>query len=839
MRTRVTKAAQDRRRARGARPSPLAHLRVVDLTDLRGALAGRMLADLGADVVKVEPPGGDAGRLRPPFAGGVAAPDRSLAFLYRNANRRGTVIDLADAAGWRRFSALCARADILLENLDAEDPLLPRLAKLRAAEPRLIHVAIADFGRGGPRRAWRLEPLTAFAASGALYASGFPDRAPCWLPGYAAHDCAAVFAVIGALAAVLDRVRHGHGQTVEVAVQEAALALLDPWAVVLADYSRVYPVLPASYPRDGDGPALVVPTAQGHVRVLAVTPAQWRALVALLTNRGGAREPERADTPVYRLYGPGTWGVLGAGVAALARRSVRVASFAMGAFAQLPLHGAFLPAFHAALGALRLVAGESLARRRRADVLARALRLKLPMAPVYTPDEFVAAEQTRVRGYFRRTGFPHVGKAPFATFPCNLSATPAALRRPAPAPGEDDRAGFSSRASADGTGPASGPVLAGVRVISLGVGAVGPELGSALAALGAEVIKIESADHPDFLRRLTVEPDAPNRSWMFNDENRGHRSVALDLRTPHGRDAALRLCATADVVAENRQGGVVQRLGLDYEDVRRVRPDVIYVSSQGYGRGGPLGEAPAFGPLVAAFAGASWLWNHEDAPYPAGSSLEHPDHFAGKLLAVAVLAALEHRRRTGEGQLIEMAQSEATAYHLGELYLEGPCTGRAAAPRGNAVDYACPHDVYPAAGDDRWCAIAVVGEDAWARFARVVGLAADGRFATLSGRLAARAEIDRLVATWTRERSAEDAAALLQAAGVSAMPVQGPLDHRTDAHLAARGAFVTIDDPEIGPVRHVANPLRLGRTPLVQLGPAPKLGADTEAVLARLPARPS
>jgi benzylsuccinate CoA-transferase BbsF subunit len=383
----------------------------------------------------------------------------------------------------------------------------------------------------------------------------------------------------------------------------------------------------------------------------------------------------------------------------------------------------------------------------------------------------------------------------------------------------------------------SGPVLEGIRVVDLGVGAVVPELCGMLADLGAEVIKVESAASPDFLRRLTLEPGRPNRSFMFNDENRGQKSVALDLRTARGRELALRLCATADVVAENRQGGLLRRLGLDHDSVRRVRPDVVYVSSQGYGEGGPLGEAPAYGPLAAAFAGATYLWNHADAPYPAGSSLEHPDHMAGKMAAIAVLAALARHRRTGEGQRVELAQSEAAAFPLGEFYLEGPLTGRPARARGNAVEWACPHGVYPSAGqksDDRWIAIAAVGDDAWERLRHLLGWKHEERLATLAGRLAAAAELDARVAAWTRTRSAEDAATRLQKAGVSAMPVVGPDDLRRDAHLAARDALVTIDDPEIGPVRHVANALRLGRTPLAPPRPAPALGADTEDVLVRV-----
>jgi crotonobetainyl-CoA:carnitine CoA-transferase CaiB-like acyl-CoA transferase len=776
---------------------PLAHLRVIDLTDLRGAFAGRFLADLGADVIKIEPPGGDLGRWQPPFAGGVRAPDRSLPFLYRNANKRGAVIDLHDADGRRRFAELCEQADVLLENFGSEerDRLGLAPAAIRARHPQLVHVAMADFGLSGPRAGWRAEPLPAFAASGALHASGFPDLPPCWLPGYLAHDCASVFAVVGALTAILDRQRFGEGQTIEVSVQEAALHGLNPWSIPLADYTRMYPLVPASPPRNADGLYFVLPTADGYVRVLPGSVRHWRAFVQLLGSPE-ALSGEEWENAVFRL-----------------------------------LNG----------DAIRLLASDGLRERRRAEVFAEARRLGLPLAPVNTLDEFVTEEQTRVRGYFQRTGFPHIGDAPFAVAPLNFSVTQAVLRRGAPPLGEDDGARFSPRTpstahveAATTTDDMSRAPLAGMRVIDLGVGAVGPEVCWVLAELGAEVIKIESRANLDFLRAVTVEPDAPNRAWTFNDECRGQKSICLDLRTERGRELALRLCATADVVVENNRGGVVGKWGLDYEDVRRVRPDVIYVASQGFGRGGPLGEAQSFGPLNSSFAGVNWLWNHPGAPYPAGVSLNHPDHIASKLAAAAVLAALAHRRRTGEGQLIEMAQTEAAAYLLGELYLEAPCTGRAPAPRGNASDYAVPHGVYPCAGEDRWCAIAVVSDACWQRFVGGVGWEPNPAWATLDGRLAARAEIDARVAEWTRTRDPEAVAATLQAAGVSAMPVLSPDDTRADAHLAAREAIVTVQHPEIGPERHIGNPLRMSRTRLVIAGAAPLLGADTEEVLTRM-----
>jgi benzylsuccinate CoA-transferase BbsF subunit len=373
--------------------------------------------------------------------------------------------------------------------------------------------------------------------------------------------------------------------------------------------------------------------------------------------------------------------------------------------------------------------------------------------------------------------------------------------------------------------------LAGLRVVDLGVGVAIPETGWLLAELGAEVIKIESRKNIDFLRRVTVEPDTPNRAWTFNDASRGHKSVCLDLTSAHGRELALRLCAAADVVLENNRGGVAQAWGLDYEDVRRVRPDVIYIASQGYGRGGPLGQVSAYGPLNSAFAGVTWLWNHPDAPYPAGSSLNHPDHIAAKLSAVAVLAALEHRRRTGEGQLVEMSQAEAAAYLIGEFYLEERTTGRPVVQRGNAVEYACPHGVYPAAGDDRWVAIAVVGDEAWERFAAALGWDRDPALASLAGRLAAREALDARVAEWTRARTAEEAAVTLQAAGVSAAAVANGDDQRACPHLAARGAIVTVEHAEIGPERHTGNPIRFSRSTCSPAAAAPCLGADTEEVL--------
>lgn len=800
---------------------PLAHLRVLDLTDLRGALAGRMLADLGADVLHVEPPGGDPERERPPVAMDGLAAGESLAFHYRHANKRGSTLDSQPGDERTRLATLCDAVDILVENLSAAERVRLGLAPeaVRERHPRLVHVVVADCGMTGPRAQWRLEPLPALAASGALFASGPADRPPCGVPGFLAHDCAAAVAVVGALAAVLERARTGLGQLVEVSVEEAALALLAPWAIPLVDYARRYPVLPAELGRDGDGPAVVVPTADGWIRLLAITPRQLRGLGRMLLG-GEGRLPVEGPVPDTPLP-PSPTGRLSVagGVSAVVARGASL-------LARLPLRGAGILPLYGLLSLVRRAATRAFARRSRDDLIAMAQRLRVPVAPVLTPREFVTAEQTRARGFFLPSP-PSLPGRPFAVFPCRFSHTGVALHRGAPPRGANESppaGGSSAEPIGEGRSPRG---LTGLRVVDLGVGAVVPEMCRQLAELGADVVKLEPVEGRDFLRRIEVDPVSPNRSWMFNDTARGRRSVALDLRSEDGRTLARRLCAAADVVAENRTAGVVERWGLGYDAIRDLRPDVVYVSSQGFGRGGPLGQAGGYGPLAAAFAGVTWLWSHPDVPRPVGTSLEHPDHYAARLLAVAVLAALEHRERTGEGQYIELAQTEAAAFPMGEQYFpDHPEL------RGNAAVHACPHGVYPASGVDRWLAISVDGDAAFERFRRCLGWPDDPALATLAGRLARRPDIEERVAVWTRTRDAMAAAVKLQAAGISAMPVQGPCALLSDHHLAARRAFVTVSDPEIGPVRHVGSALRMSATPVGPVGSAPKLGEHTAAVLA-------
>ena len=740
----------------GMASGALSGLRVVDHTDMRGALCGRILGDLGAEVIRVPP---------------VPDPD-DLAHAHRNANKAA-----GDLTEWEE---LTSAADLLIDNSGLD------LENLADRHPSLVVVALTDMGLTGPRSDWKLEPLPAFASSGGHFLSGFREKSPCWHPGYLAHDCASVFGALGGLAAVMDRRRHGHGQVVEISVQEAALSGLNPWSVLIPDYVRHFPELPDEGRRNADGNYWIFPARDGWVRTVIGTPYQWTGFVEVLGNPDALTGPEWAD-----------------GVFRGRNRDV-----------------------------IHMVADAITSQRDRTDLFEHGLAAGTTIGVIQSPSEFAAHPQVAGRGFFRYDVDGSEGLA-MPDAPWKLSGTPAGVRKSAPRE-DDERVGFNARPADNpwAPGPSNGPadtsqLLAGVRVVEFGMAAVVPEGTWMLSELGADVIKIESVAHPDSLR-FAGRGDL-NKAFPFNAESRGRRSVGLDMTTERGRELALELFMAADVVAENLRGGSLDKLGLGWDDMSAKRPDLVYVCSQGYGRGGPMGKMPAYGPLNASFAGAHWLWNHADVPFPCGTTLNHPDHIAGKLLAVAVLAALDHKQRTGQGQLIDMAQTEAAAYLIGEVYMGAAAAGADPEPCGNRSDTVAPHDVYQADGDDEWVALACHDNESWQRCCEVIGV--ENRWPANADRLADVEAVDAAVAAWMAEGLAAERAERLQAAGVSAIPVMGPYDHLGDEHLAARGALDVLEHPVVGKETHVANPIRFSRLAKRTAGPSPLLGADTVEVL--------
>lgn len=371
--------------------------------------------------------------------------------------------------------------------------------------------------------------------------------------------------------------------------------------------------------------------------------------------------------------------------------------------------------------------------------------------------------------------------------------------------------------------------LDGVRVLDFTWVVAGPVATRVLADLGADVIRVERPDTPDI-------GGGERRGGLTGTLMRGKRSIVLDLRNPRGVEIARRLAAASDVVIDNFSARVMPQLGLDWASLRALRPDLVCVRMTGYGLDGPARDHVSYGPTLHALAGFTAMMGEPDRP-PAGFGYSYSDLAGGNTAALAVLAALWQRRRTGVGQEIDLSQLEVVASLVGPLLLQRAIDGAASAPTGNASQEApdAPHGVYRCRGDDRWIAITVAGDATWRRFTAAIGEPAwtrDARFATSAGRIAAAAELDRHVGHWTHDRDADETMAMLQAAGVPAGRVADARDLCVrDPQLAARGHFVDVPTPEGRTVRIDGPPYRLSETPAAVAGPGPLPGEHTDEVL--------
>ena len=381
--------------------------------------------------------------------------------------------------------------------------------------------------------------------------------------------------------------------------------------------------------------------------------------------------------------------------------------------------------------------------------------------------------------------------------------------------------------------------LSGLRVIDFTHMIAGPYGAQLLAYFGAQVIKVESVKHPDGFRRsgYGVSGAGINASRAFAEFNRNKLNVTVNMATEEGRDVVRRLVAVSDVVMENFSRSVMERWGMEYAGLRRVRPDLVMVSLQGMGQRGPKRDWVTWGPSLMPYAGLTTMWGYPDQPEPVGSQIAFPDYVVSTQMAFVVLAALEHRRRTGEGQFVEFAQVAGTVSLLPTTNLDYSVNGRVLPPRGNGHPEHAPHGVYPCLGEDRWCAIAVTSEEQWQRFCGCIGrpqLVDDERFTDGAARVRHAGALDAVVSEWTRDQPPHAVMQRLQAAGVPAGAVQNARDLNEDPHLQARGMLTQSDHPEVRNVVFPGIPVRLSETPGAITRHAPMLGMDNAYVLREL-----
>jgi crotonobetainyl-CoA:carnitine CoA-transferase CaiB-like acyl-CoA transferase len=822
-----------------AAPGALDGLRVVELGEgVAAPYAAKLFADLGAEVVKTEPPAGDRTRAAGPFPGDAhpgdgADPKASALFLYENTNKRGVVLDVHAVDGGHALDELVARADVLLtDRPPAElDALGLTAARLAERHPKLVTVAITPFGLDGPRAGWRGDELTAWATSGLAHGTpGLPDSVedgPAEPPLHPAAPIAemitGVTAAVGALMALRGRdapEEEARGAFIDLSMQ-AAVASLEQRDHIAWSYGGLS--LNRLATSIGRMPNCYLPCADGYVAVAAPWDHQWERLVVMLG------EPEWARSPLF--------------VTAEARGEN--------------------------WEALKLLLSEWSTSLRGEEITRLASEHGLPFFHFHSVAAVAGSAQVAARGSLveARAGEATL-RMPGA--PMQLHGTPWLLRRPAPALGEHTRevlggwlgwdAAALARLDAErdtarrpasrrrletGEAPldtahevSGGPLpLAGLRVLDLGQVVAIPFATQWLARMGAEVLLVESAKHLT-TRELppygTGGPRHHDNAGHFNLLNGAKLGLQLDLETEQGRELVRRLVPQCDVLVDNFKTGVLERMGLGADAVRALHPSIVQLSLGAFGRTGPMRHQLGLHSAVNLFSGVADVTGYVDgAPRLLGGLL--PDAIAGAHVAWALLAALRHRDRTGEGQYIDGAMYETLLPLIAAPIADHAMNGREPRRIGNRDAHCVPHGVYPARGEDEWVAISVADDEEWRALRDAVGRegwARDAELATAAGRRAREDALDGAIAAWTRERTPLDAAEELQRAGVTAAPVLRSAEVLSDLQLLHRGFVVESEHPVSGRRRHYGVPWRGAGVP--NLTPAPLLGQHTRDVLGRL-----
>lgn len=775
----------------------LSDVRVVDFsTGIAGAYAGKLFVDAGADVVKVEPPGGDPLRRRSATGADLGEEDGAL-FCFLAAGKRSVV----GVPGTPEVDALVAGADLVIESFAPRDFDAPALAD---RHPGLVVLSITPAGRSGP---WAELPwceLTLQAACGAIGRKGIPGHEPFQSGAQISEWVGGTYAAVAALAAVRGARTTGRGEHVDFSLLEAitlaGTAYMDLVArlVGIEDFSR----LPLSL----ETPS-IEPTADGYVGFTTNTRQQIADFMILI-ERPDLIEDEQLAQSYGRIARYREWNEI---VHAWTRAHTT------------------------------------------AEILERAAALRIPVAPVLNGDTVRHHEQIVARGALVSDAG---GRFVQPRRPYRIDDEDPPPPRPAPRLGEHTGriephirravSEVAGVAQSDESLPAeTTPLpLAGIRIVDLTAWWAGPSATGVLAALGADVIHVESAARPDGIRHTGGMARHRFADWweasaFFLSANTNKRGLTLDLRKPRGRALLEQLIAVSDGVIENYTPRVLENFGLDWEAVRRANPHAILVRMPAFGLSGPWRDHTGFAQTMEQLTGLAWVTGHpDDQPRIQQGPC---DPLAGMHGAWAFLVALAERERIGRGLHVESTMVEAALNAAAEQLVEFTAYGRLLERMGNRSPLAAPQGLYlcceQASEPEPWLALSVTSDAEWRALVCVLGDPVWTRapeLAHFAGRRAAHDEIDRHLAAWAAQRSLDSAVAELRAAGVPAAPVADPrLTSRCPQHIA-RGFFEEIDRAVVGRHPVATVPFRYRRVSRWLRRPAPTLGEHNREILCEL-----
>ncbi len=821
---------------------------MIDLAVDLGELCGRLLSDLGAEVVKAEPPSGSASRRLPPLDG-----DHSLFFTMRNCGKLSAVVDLDAPDGPDKLHGLLASADVVIdsaepgaraaaghEGLEAE--------ALAARHPDLVVVSITAYGRTGPYAGRDVCGSVIDATSGLCWKAGVPEREPLLPPGNFSGDIASLIGAFAAVCALLQRAAGRPGQLIDVSANEAAAQITD-WS--MPNISRT--IASGREPnevRAGTGPFYpLVATKDGWVRLVVLSPRQWHAIRAWLGEPDYLQDPEYdsfisrlmiADAVLNPLYEELFSTMTADEVSVEAQRRGIVATpvltpAAVVANRHFDQRGTFDRVPLSVGGVMSLPSGWFEIGGQRVGPTGRPPHLGQHTDEVFaSPAPPPARPAPAPAPVPDSAAVPAPASAPESAAVSNAAAPPDSASPPPSAPGPALAPAPSAAASpapASTPAPAPAPPLAGVRVADFGHGGVGVEAGRMLAEYGADVIKVESRSYPDFVRVILGSEMSPS----FASSSRSKRSLGVNAKTDRGRQVLYDLVRSADVVIENGSTGTMDDLGLGWSRLSEVNPDLVMVSSQLMGSHGEWSRWLGYGPNSQVVGGLTHLWSYEDFDRPAGAQSIFPDHWAGRMCALAAVAGLLGRRRgvMAGGCHAEVCQAEQVVGVLGDLLAMESLRPGSVKPRGNRRDRGAPWGLFRCAGDDQWAAVCCRSDDEWRQLAALMGFEADG-LDTAAARREREDEVEAAVSAWTAglDKSAVTEACL--AAGVPAGPMLTSAEQLSDPHLAARGYLVELDQPPIGPMTLEGAAFWATGMAGPDIRPAPGLGQHTREIAADL-----
>ena len=762
--------------------------RALDLTDLSGQLCGRLLADLGMEVIKIEPPGGDPVRNLAPFVKSADGKLLSTTFAHLNAGKASKVLDLETDAGRAALRQLVETSDVVIESFQPGELDTKGLGykDLAAINPGIVMASISAFGQTGPKKNYACNDLVALAESGFLYISGDPSLAPCKPPETQAYYFASLFATAGLLAALYRRERTGQGDHVDASMQET----LATQEHIIRLWANEKQVLKRAGSQHGSvAPAKIFQCRDGFV-YLYVTRQHWKLFLSVWKDHAAVFDAPDWLNNVYRRA-----------------------------------HADELnPAVEAFIGKFTM-----------AEITDLLQAKGIPCVPVNTPMGFANDEHVRGRGFMAPVEHSGFGSTRQPAMPFVIDgARPAVGSVP---PLDSWRDSSVKRVAPTKTTFApnsdSGP-LDGMRIVSFDHVLAGPYGTTILAELGADVFKIESSKGGMDPFRFFGTGEDPNLSPRFLEFNRNKRSFTVNLKHPKGQGVLHDLVAKADAVLDNYSVDVVERIGLSYDQLCRVKPDIVNLRMPGLGTTGPKRHFSTVGVNITSFTGLTYMWNHPGNTHPPiGSQTVFPDYVSGTLCAIIIISGVLHRDRHKKGAFIDLAQSEATAFMIGANLMEAASTGKDPEPVGNASIAIAPHDCYPCKGEDRWCVIAAENEEQWTALAQLVGggIGQDQRFKTNAERLKNCAALNAIIAQWTQDQDAFALRDQLQKAGIPGGVVQTGEDLTNDPQLKERGFVVAVNNPRLGRVVLPNFPLHFANAKLTRRWEFPVLGRDTEAVL--------